>query len=413
MKHIFYRYFLCGLMVLTGINYGASQDYCDALFTDNQFTSVQKVELKYGRAVEPTGYIDSIDLYLDLYYSTDNTPEIRPMMILLHGGSFITELGNKSSMEEISRLMASKGFVVASISYRTWSFLLGGVPTVANIVDVVTKAMLDLQSAIEYVVASQGQGQFPGVDVDNLIIGGGSAGAITALHRLYIDEEDDLPDFLQAAFDQNGGLFPSHSDDYNIAYGLNLSGGILDTTWIDQGEPSLISVHGTGDSTVYYEYGLANGFIELYGSKPVDERLRHQGIESYLYTFEGGGHTDIYENIPLYREPLLQVLDTALDLVHHQFCLRTSTLPDVRVADVELRNTLVQRDLIVVNDEIKKMDFQIVDMWGRTIQGGQLGYGVQRISFGGSAAGYYAFRVYSAEDGGQSRYQQLFYYGGG
>lgn len=390
-----------------------SQDYCENLFTDNEFASIQKLEMKYARASEPTGYIDSIDLYLDLYYSEENSQEVKPMMILLHGGSFITELGDKSGMEEISRLMVAKGFVVASIDYTTWSFLLGGTPTENEIVDVVVKAILDLQNAIEFVVAVNGQGEFPEVDVDNLVIGGGSAGAITALHRMYIDESDELPDFLASAFDNNGGLFESKSNDFRIAYGINLSGGIWDTAWIDPDEPPLISVHGDKDSTVYYDRGRANGFIDLYGSKPIDERLMSQGIDSYFYTFQGGRHSNIYGPEPLYREPLIQVLDTGLMRIHDQFCLRTNTNLDLQLADVQLINTLVQQDLRIVNRESVNLKYQVVDMWGRIVQSGELVRGPQRIAFRSSVSGYYALQVYNTGDQGRSRYQQLFYFNGG
>src|SRR5690606_41719094 len=127
---LFHFFFV--LILIPGII--RAQDYFETLFTDNQFASVQKVEMLYDRVEDPTGYVDSIDLYLDLYYSTENTQEVQPMMILLHGGSFITELGDKSGMEEISRLMVEKGFVVASIDYTTWSFLLGGTPRETEIV---------------------------------------------------------------------------------------------------------------------------------------------------------------------------------------------------------------------------------------------------------------------------------------
>lgn len=412
MKTFYMRllHFFFGLILIPGII--RAQDYCETLFTDNQFASIQKVEMLYDRVEDPTGYYDSINLYLDLYYSTENTQEIQPMMILLHGGSFITELGNKAGMEEISRLMVAKGFVVASISYTTWSFLLGGAPTLDQIVDVVTKSMRDLQSAIEFVVEFNGQGQFPEVDMQNLVLGGASAGAVTMLHRIYIDEDNELPDFLAMAFENNGGIFPSHSEDYRIAYGLNLSGGILDTTFIDEDEPPLISVHGDLDSTVFYEFGPASGFIDLYGSKPIDERLRNQSIASYLYTFKGGGHTDIYEDIPLYRDPLLSVMDTALNLIHHDLCLRTNTLADFKIADVRLVNTLVNRDLVIENEEKQGMKYRIVDMWGRTLQIGNLGVGKQRLAFQADLPGYYALQVFSSRDGGMTRYQQMFFFHG-
>ncbi len=394
------------IWIIPGI--GNAQDYCNELFTDNAFESIQKIELQYGRATDPTGLKDSVDLFLDLYYSTENTHEVQPMMILLHGGSFISELGDKSGMEEISRLMVSKGFVVASVGYRTWPYSLAGLPYDTDILDVVVKAMLDLQTAIEFVVRENGKAGFPRIDVQNLIIGGGSAGAIIALHRLYIDKDDVLPDFLAQAFEENGGLFETESDEYGIAYGLNMSGGIYDTAWIETGEPPLISIHGDQDSIVFYDYGLANGFINLYGSKPIDERLVEQGIASYLYTFEGGEHENIYDDNPMYRDRLLVVLDTGLTLIQELLCPMTSNRLAPLTADVRLINTLVRRDLIIHNREPQPMAYEIVDMWGRNIQSGVLQYGDQLIHFDHPVSGYFAFRT--TRDDGQAHYQQLFYF---
>lgn len=399
------------LIIILAPLFLTAQDYCNSDFTTNEFSSIQKVELQYGRAEAPRNNfnVDSVELDLDLYFSTENTNAVQPIMFLLHGGSFITEAGNKGDMEEIARLMVSKGFVVASISYRTWSIILGGVPFREDIVDVVVKAMLDLQTAIDFVVDVNGTGDFPEVDVNHIVIGGASAGAVTINHRLYIDAQDSLPDFLSTAFENNGGLFESDSEKYEIVYGLNMSGGIFDTAWIDAGEPPLISIHGDKDSVVYYDYGLANGVIGLYGSKPMDERLTEKGVDSYLYTFEGGGHSNIYDNIPLYRDPLLKVLDTGLMKIQESVCLTTNNPLAIVTADVKLVNTLVGQELIVENRENNPMRYQIIDLWGRTIQSGELNQGRQQISFNSTVSGYFVFRVHGQKSRQQAVYQQLFY----
>lgn len=391
-----------------------SQDYCENTFTDNEFSSIVKTEIQYGRAKAPPNNfnIDSVNLLMDLYYSEENTNTVQPIMFLLHGGTFIAELGDKSSMEEIARHMVSKGFVVVSVGYRTWSFLLGGAPTENDIVDIVVKAILDLQTSIDFVVEASGKGDFPEVDLQNMIIGGGSAGAITINHRLYIDAQDSLPEFLSDAFENNGGLFDGESDDYEIVYGLNMSGGIYDTAWIDAGEPPLISIHGDLDSVVYYNRGLAAGFIELYGSQPIDERLREKGIDSYFYTFKGGGHSNIYADEAVYRDPLLNVLDTGLMKIQNAICLTSNTSMAIVQANVKLVNTLVQYDLLVENNESTSMMYEIIDLWGRRVQSGKLARGDQQISFTASAPGYYAFRSFGKSGQEQTLYNKLFYYQG-
>src|SRR5690606_21206137 len=200
------------------------------------------------------------------------------------------------------------------------------------------------------------------------------------------------------------------SEHYRIAYGLNLSGGIYDTAWIDAGEAPLISVHGDQDDVVLYDHGLASGFIELYGSKPIDQRLTEIGVESYLYTFKGGGHSNIYQDIPLYRDPLIQVLDTGLNLIQELLCLTTNTPRETVKANLELINTLVQQDLIIRNGENKSLNYDILDMWGRTLQTGSIQPGQQRVSFLAPSSGYYAFRAYRSENGERKSYQRLFYY---
>src|SRR5690606_33029875 len=120
----------------------------------------------------------------------------------------------------------------------------------------------------------------------------------------------------------------------------------------------------------------------------------------------------IYEDIPLYRDPLLSVMDTALNLIHHDLCLRTNTLADFKIADVRLVNTLVNRDLVIENEEKQGMKYRIVDMWGRTLQIGNLGVGKQRLAFQADLPGYYALQVFSSRDGGMTRYQQMFFFHG-
>lgn len=419
MADHFSRMVVIGLVLCSFLPGVFSQDYCQIPFVNQEFGSIQKVELKYGRDIAPPNLfgIDSLDLYLDLYYSADDTTEVRPVIILMHGGSFITELGNKSGMEEIARLFAAKGFVALSIQYRTWSIFGGGSPVEDNIIDVAVKAMLDLQSAIDFVVDENGKNDFPSVDVQNIIIGGGSAGAITINHRLYLNAKDSIPGFLSEAFDNNGGIYEESSDDYNIAYGVNLSGGIFDTAFISPGEPPLISIHGNKDSVVFYDRGLANGFIELYGSKSIDQRLKSQGIDSYLYTFDGGGHSNIYADTIIYRNKLLSVLDTGLNIVQDQLCLLSSLAGrNVIPAEVELKNTLVQQDLVIVNREPSPMIYDIIDINGRIIQTGTLSVGNQRKSMQLGRPGYYVFRAYSnsfkQKIGPARSYQKLFYHTG-
>lgn len=395
------------LLLLTGVFFvhlAGAQEYCDRSFTENNFDDIQKIRMVYDTyETVVSGNVIERDLVGDLYYSAENESEVQPLMILLHGGAFITEQGDMDEMTELAEFYVHHGFVVFNMDYRTWSFFAGGYPDEADIIDVAVKAIQNLQSAILFLVEENDGSTFPVVDVQQIVLGGASAGAITVLHHLYLNEESVIPEFLATALEGNQFEFPEPSSDYSVAYGLNLSGGIFDTAWIQSGQTPLVSVHGTADGTVPYDHGLSNGVIELYGSKYIDEKLRLEGNESYLYSFAGGGHTDIYSEL-VYRETLMNVLDTSLMLFQDKMCLRTSTEALLPPLEIQLVNTLARQELILDSGEKTGMRYEIIDLQGRTVQTGFLRPGRQHINLTAAAPGYYVFRV----PGKKSAYVQPF-----
>lgn len=367
-----------------------SQEYCDRSFWEGQYDNIGVKEVFYGSGTIADGR--KINLAMDVYFSDAHTKDFLPAVILLHGGSFIREQGEKEQLKEVGEYFASRGFVVFSINYRTWSVIRDGFPSADDILDVAVKALQDAQKAIDYVVRENDGTIFPLVDVQQLIIGGVSAGAITVNHLLYMDSGDNIPGFFQQALDRNDYVFRGDSEKYHIAYGINLSGGIIDPGWIDAGEPPLISFHGSADDVIPYEFGLASGIIELYGSKKMDERLRETGGHSYLYTFEGGGHSDIYSD-QIYRKELLEAIDIGLDHIRAEICVRSSS-PELPERDlVHLINTLVNDNLFLVNEEPGPLSYHIITAGGKTIRSGVLRPGQSRISFDGGPSGYYILYV--------------------
>ena len=377
------------------------QEYCSNPLSENQYGDILVQEVIYGSGLTP-GH-EEVDLAMDIYYSGENNMDLLPAVILLHGGSFIKEQGEKGQLKDVGEYFASRGFVVFSINYRTWSILRDGIPSADDIIDVAVKALQDAQKAISFVIRENNGRIFPSIDVQQLIIGGVSAGAITVNNLLYLDAQDDIPDFFQRALDQNQFSFGHVADDYSIAYGINLSGGILDPGWMDADEPPLISIHGSADAIVPYEFGLVNGIIELYGSKIMDDRLHEVGVNSYLYTFDGGGHSDIYTDLA-YREELLEAIDVGLSHIQEQICLRSSSVDAPVDTKIRLINTLVEEDLILVNDDVRPLSYQIIDVSGRSVQVGTLPPGQDRVSLAGAPSGYYIFHVTS----GAGIYAQAF-----
>lgn len=187
---------------------------------------------------------------MDVYEPMGDNLSARPVVILAHGGSFI--LGDKTMMQRWCECVAKKkGYVAVSIQYRLFPFLVLGIPDSTKIFDTAIKATGDMKAAVRYFREDAATANLFRADAANIFIGGYSAGAVTALHAGFLDENDQIPNFLQTLVTNNGGLegisgtptnktYPSHSKAV-----VNMSGGLYRSFWVDSTESPLVSIHGT------------------------------------------------------------------------------------------------------------------------------------------------------------------------
>jgi para-nitrobenzyl esterase len=135
------------------------------------------------------------------------------------------------------------------------------------------------------------------VDTTRIYVGGVSAGAIAAVHLAYLDNLDEVPDLIFDEIVAEGGLEgmsgnQGYSSDVKAV--INLSGGILDTAWIDAGDLPIVSLHGDEDGVVPYgdETITTLGVnLPFNGSRTVYQRMEELNIDNSFYTFYGAGHT--------------------------------------------------------------------------------------------------------------------------
>ena len=59
----------------------------------------------------------NINLFLDIYYPDIDADEVRPLVIVVHGGGFVT--GTRYENTFFAQTLANYGYVVANIDYRT------------------------------------------------------------------------------------------------------------------------------------------------------------------------------------------------------------------------------------------------------------------------------------------------------
>ena len=213
----------------------------------------------------------SVDLPLDLYEGTGDTRTDRPLLIWMHGGSFA--FGDKTDpMDvEIATEMARRGFVVASLNYRLGPDVadggIGGITGDEVVIGAILRAMEDARAAVLYLRTNAAA---LGIDPNRIFIAGASAGAVTSLNVGYL-------------YNNEGGS-NGPDDPYRVAGVLSMAGTTL-PIFPQAGEPPVFMAHGTDDTTVPYDEGLAfcdaaeaAGVPCEFHSYPTD----HLGLADYL-----------------------------------------------------------------------------------------------------------------------------------
>ena len=232
-------------------------------------------------------------LKLDFYEPTGDTAQARPLIIWAHGGSFLGGTKADGDVVALSQKFAKKGYACASIDYRTGFFPIDSV----NSVKAVVRAVQDMKASIRFFYAdAQGSNTYK-IDTTKIYIGGSSAGAITALHVAYLDDECKISDYLNsAAIASLGGLDGSSGNPgySTTVHGvINLCGALARYSWLEGDDVPLCSLHGTSDGTVKYNRGIVNPGIALMyldGSRMLHERACAVNIENQFYTFIGAPH---------------------------------------------------------------------------------------------------------------------------
>jgi len=288
MKHLLLSTFFSTLLfALTAQSPCADGRYASDVFTDFTKTS----NITYGSNTSWTG--GTTTLKLDFYEPTGDTETERPLLIWVHGGSFIGGSKTDPDMVAFSEDFVRKGYACASIDYRLGFFPFDS----ANAVKAVVRAVQDLRGAVRFFYKDKQTANQYKIDTNKIFVGGSSAGAITSLHLAYLDDECKISDYLsESTISTMGGLegtsgSPGYSS--NVQGVINGCGALARYSWMEADDVPLCSIHGTNDNVVKYNRGIVNPgtpLMYLDGSRMLHERACAIGLEEYFYTFVGEGH---------------------------------------------------------------------------------------------------------------------------
>ncbi|MBD0777843.1 alpha/beta hydrolase fold domain-containing protein [Maribacter sp. ANRC-HE7] len=241
------------------------------IYLDSVFSEVTKTTYNYGPKKNETFQFD--------FYVAGAVREKMPLVVYVHGGGFSGGSRDAEKVVGFATELAQRGYAVASVSYRLIMKDIGFGCDVESSMKIAAfdSASYDVSLAIKYILENS---QELGIDQGKIILAGSSAGAETVLNMAFVQENEILP------------------SDFKYAGVIGMAGAIKTLQEIDENRAIPTQLfHGTGDKLVPYNIaphryckGNDKGFIILYGSKPIAERLKSLGGSYYFTTINDGGH---------------------------------------------------------------------------------------------------------------------------
>lgn len=388
------------MLALGMMSFVSAQSYpgCDDIrYRTDVFAEVQAtLGLSYGSGTTIAG--NSQELFLDVYEPVGDVQEIRPVIILAFGGSFIS--GERADLAGLCESYARRGFVAVSIDYRLYDLPLIPFPTSDEMKEVVVKSISDFKAAIRYMREDAATTNTFRIDPNMVFIGGVSAGAIAAAHTAVLDETDNIDAFLLGLIEANGGFTGNSSD--NIEYSnevqgyINLSGALNDASWMDENDPPFVSVHDDMDIVVPYNTGFASllgvEIVYLEGSRQLHLKADSLDIPNRLMTIENS-----FQHVGYFgtAESYLATLDFTTEFLQDLMCeqlVGTNEQPKALSGIRNFPNPATDR-IQVTHPEGLSLDLSLFNSMGQRVMHQQ---NTNELMVGALPAGIYWLQVEDA-----------------
>ena len=226
---------------------------------------------------------DTCDLYLDIYNPAAGSQTYfdgkeKPSIIFMFGGGFICGERNNEFYNKWFKQLTDNGYRVISIDYRLG--LKGsnkvGVAQVNVLDNAIHMVVEDLFSATNFIIDNAAE---LGINPNNMVISGSSAGAISAMQAEYeIANKTKWAEVLPEGF--------------NYAGVMSFAGAILSregkVDYKNAPCPTLM-LHGTADGLVPYEQ-IAFFNLGFFGGGKLVERFKKFDLNYNMYHFTDYGH---------------------------------------------------------------------------------------------------------------------------
>ncbi len=240
-------------------------------------------------------------LYLDKYETENWLHRRRPVVIFAYGGSFIRGRRDKPQYVEFMNYLARKGYVAIIADYRKYlrhvaperkKSTLGFLGVLNEAIDV---AADDIADATAFVVD---HADAWGIDRDNIVACGSSAGAITVLQ-------------LEYAICNSLPLASRLPEGFNFSGLMSFAGALAGKEmpmWKKRPCPILM-FHGDADKRVPFCKAAIRGVGGLWGSAMIAASLKAAKSPYYFYIVDNASHEVCKTPMSEYRRIISEFLE--------------------------------------------------------------------------------------------------------
>ncbi len=256
-------------------------------YLTEQFAVTKTSNVIYGVNISViTGSPASDTLKMDVYQPTGDVVTARPLVLVLHTGSFLPAIMNggptgsktDSAVVEMCTRFAKRGYVAVAPNYRLgWNPVSTSVDVrTGTLLNAVYRAIQDAKNCVRFFKNDKATANVYKIDTAKIAVGGLGSGGYVALAYASLNDttEIQLAKFidnsatpphpyvnqsLSGNFDGtnnkplNIANYATHTSTINMVF--NVGGAVGDSTWIEAGEVPVVAFQCTKDPNAPYKTG--------------------------------------------------------------------------------------------------------------------------------------------------------------
>ena len=364
MKTTLQSVFTIALLSL-GLSVSAQDRYLDDVFSAVTVTS----DVTYATNISILPMLQGLPpspatLKCDIYEPTGDALTDRPVIILVHTGSFLPPVlngqptGSKTDLSIVEQCTrwAKKGYVAVAMDNR-----LGWNPTstdqnvrTSTLIQAAYRGIQDAKAMVRYIRMTEDIGNPYGIDPNKIIVGGQGTGGYISLGYATLNSESELylPKFLDFTdptnptpyvyppvfgnidgtdstyapiYDSTGAIVGSmpfnipnnlgYSNDVNMVF--NLGGALADISWLEAGDVPMVSFHCEKDPYGPIDTGdvivptTGDFVVEVMGSRTVQITQSMYNNNPYgawswisdVYTTAANTNNGGYDGLYVFKTP--------------------------------------------------------------------------------------------------------------